>query len=116
VQFRMAQSKKGVGTVNLSLVGKLDCSGAKKTRTTAVASRSKKKKSRKIWGLDDGGSFKTHGHDSVTTVRGTLWLTKDTCRGTRVKVLDGSVSVKPRHGGRTRIVRAGESILTPRKR
>ena len=109
---------QGVGTVNLSLVGKLDCRKAKKTKkkSTAVASRKgKRKKSRKIWGLDDGGSFKTHGHDSVTTVRGTLWMTQDTCRGTRVKVLDGSVSVKPRRGGRARIVHAGEEILTPRK-
>ena len=117
-RFRMAQSTKGVGTVNLSLVGKLDCRKAKKTKkkSTAVASRKgKRKKSRKIWGLDDGGSFKTHGHDSVTTVRGTLWMTQDTCRGTRVKVLDGSVSVKPKRGGRARIVHAGEEILTPRK-
>ncbi len=111
-RFRMGQSKRGVGTVVLDLVGRLDC-GTR--RSAAVASR-KRRKSRKIWGLDDGGSFKTRGSQSVTTVRGTLWMTKDTCKGTRVKVLDGSVSVKPKYGKRkARIVRAGESLLTRRR-
>ena len=38
--------------------------------TLAFVSRSKPKPARKLWGSDDGGRFRTHGRNSVATVRG----------------------------------------------
>ena len=37
---------------------------------------------RKLWGKDKGGRFRTHGRDSVATVRGTAWTVADRCDGT----------------------------------
>ena len=37
---------------------------------------------RRLWGKDRGSRFRTHGRDSVATVRGTRWLTTDRCDGT----------------------------------
>ena len=74
-----------------------------------------KPKKRRVWGQDSGGRFQTHGQSSVATVRGTRWLTEDTCTGTRVRVAEGAVSVKPQ-GARAVLVRAGRSLFTPHQR
>ena len=68
-----------------------------------------------MWGQDSGGRFQTHGKSSVATVRGTRWLTEDTCTGTRVRVAQGAVSVKPA-GKRAVLVRAGHSLFTRHRR
>ena len=62
-------------------------------------------------GQDSGGRFQTHGKNSVATVRGTRWSTEDTCTGTRVRVTQGAVAVKPA-GKRAVLVRAGHSSFT----
>ena len=48
----------------------------------------KKPKSRKLWG-DGKGKFRTKGRYAAATVRGTRWLTQDTCAGTLVRVTQG---------------------------
>jgi hypothetical protein len=63
-----------------------------------------------LWAHDNHGQFSTRGHNSVATVRGTVWGTTETCRGTLTTVRHGLVSVKPRHGRRV-LVRAGHSYL-----
>ncbi len=108
--FRVSQARSGMTTVRLT--GRLSCAS---DRTMASTSRKRKRKrKRKIWGRDSGGKFRTHGRDSVATVRGTRWLTMDTCRGTVTRVVEGSVRVRPKRGGRPVIVEAGERLLTPR--
>jgi hypothetical protein len=85
--------------------------GASARRTLAFASGPKSKPARKLWGSDDGGRFRTHGRNSVATVRGTRWLTKDTCRGTLTRVTQGAVDVRDKRAKRTVTVRAGHSYL-----
>ena len=67
---------------------------------------------RKLWGRDRSGRFRTRGRHAAATVRGTRWVTEDRCEGTRVAVTEGAVSVWPTAGGRSKLVRAGESLLT----
>lgn len=87
----------------------------------AVSSGKKKKKRKRgkrvrgLWGKDDGGRYRTHGHDSSATVRGTEWLVADHCGGTLTKVREGEVVVRDRHTGRKVVVRAGESHFSPRR-
>jgi len=66
---------------------------------------------RKLWGQDKGGRFRTHGRNSVATVRGTRWVTTDTCAGTRTTVTEGAVAVRDLRRRKTVVVRAGRSYL-----
>ncbi|MFN8124182.1 MAG: hypothetical protein U0237_17370 [Thermoleophilia bacterium] len=75
-----------------------------------------KKPRRILWGKDNKGRFRTHGHDSVATVRGTRWATIETCAGTITKVVEGAVAVKDLRTKRTVLVRAGRSYLARRKK
>jgi hypothetical protein len=106
-RFLVRQAEGGKGMVDLYLQGRIgSCRSAK------LASIARKKKpGRRLWGRDQGGRFRTHGADSVASVRGTRWLTEDTCAGTRTKVTEGAVSVRDRVRRRTVTVRAGHSYL-----
>jgi hypothetical protein len=79
----------------------------KRGKASAAA---KKPKSRKLWG-DGSGSFRTEGKYSAATVRGTKWLTQDSCAGTLTKVTRGAVSVRDNVKHKTVIVRAGHQYL-----
>ena len=106
--FRVRQATKGTGVTQLYLAGRLSCS------TARAAAAGKPRTTRRLWGRDKGGKFKTHGRDSTASVRGTRWLTEDTCAGTTVRVLAGAVAVTPTHGrGKTVVVRAGGRHFTP---
>jgi hypothetical protein len=112
-KFRVTQLR--TGTTQLALAGPLACGKRKPAVAAAAAAAAKPKpKKRKLWGSDSGGSFRTRGQNSVATVRGTRWLTEDTCTGTRVRVREGSIRVWPTKGGLSRIVKAGQEIFTPR--
>jgi hypothetical protein len=82
----------------------------------AVARAARKGPSRRLWGRDKGGRFATIGRSASATVRGTRWLTEDTCAGTRVTVAEGAVAVQPRRAGRAVTVRAGHSRLVRARR
>jgi len=86
--------------------GVLAVTSAKRKRSRRVV--------RRLWGRDNGGRFRTHGRDSVATVRGTRWLTLDRCDGTLSRVTEGAVAV--RHRGRTVLVKAGRSYLARHRR
>jgi hypothetical protein len=49
-------------------------------------------------------------------VRGTSWVTTDTCAGTRTTVTSGAVSVRDLARKRTVLVRAGRSYLAAARR
>ena len=53
----------------------------------------RKRRSRHLWGSGHG-SFRTRGRYASATVRGTVWLQKDTCSGTLTVVRRGVVTVK----------------------
>ncbi|WP_155892020.1 hypothetical protein [Conexibacter woesei] len=83
------------------------------------AHAAKKKKARpkpirSLWGQDDHGRFQTRGSGSVATVRGTRWLTTDTCAGTTTTVTKGAVDVRSRRTGHTTRVTAGHSLFVAR--
>jgi hypothetical protein len=105
-KFRVTQLRNGI--TQLALAGPLVCS--KRARAAAKP----KPKKRRLWGSDNGGKYRTHGQNSVATVRGTRWLTEDTCAGTRIHVSEGSVRVWDTKGGRSVILRAGQERFTPR--
>jgi hypothetical protein len=83
-------------------------------KAAASAADRKRKPVRSLWGRDHSGRFRTHGRDSVATVRGTTWLTQDRCDGTLTVVKSGAVSVRDRRTRRTVIVRAGGRHLARR--
>jgi streptogramin lyase len=78
----------------------------------AVAAR--KKRSPTLWAKDNHGHFSSRGQNSVATVRGTMWGTSERCNGTLTTVRQGSVRVRPLHGGHAVTVRAGHSYLARR--
>ena len=48
---------------------------------------------RRLWGKGHG-RFRTSGHYSAATVRGTKWLMEDRCDGTVTRVVRGTVEVE----------------------
>lgn len=111
-EFRVRQHAK-TGLTQVVLTGALDCS----TKATRSSAARKKSKRRHVWGKDKGGKFETHGRASVAAVRGTKWLTTDTCAGTVIKVYEGAVLVKPKakNGGKAKLLKAGGRSFTPYK-
>jgi hypothetical protein len=64
-----------------------------------------------LWTADSHGRFRTHGRNSVATVRGTAWVTVETCEGTTTYVLAGAVAVRDLHLHKTVLVRAGHEYF-----
>jgi hypothetical protein len=75
----------------------------------------KKPKSRRLWG-DGKGKFRTKGRYAAATVRGTRWLTQDNCKGTLIRVAQGSVSVRDFGARKTVVVRKGKRYLARARR
>jgi ferric-dicitrate binding protein FerR (iron transport regulator) len=71
----------------------------------------KKSKPGALWARDSHGRFRTRGRNSVATVRGTRWSTRETCAGTVTRVMQGAVDVRDLRTGRTVTVRAGHAYL-----
>ena len=104
----VVEQGKGSALTDLKLAGpSLASCHFKPVRASA---KRKKKPVRRLFG-DGKGSFRTSGRHAAATVRGTKWLTQDTCAGTLVKVLRGRVSVRDFTRKRTVTVRAGKSYL-----
>jgi hypothetical protein len=124
-QFKVTQETgKLAGTKATGLLTTLTLTGApacpkakskKRNRSVAQASRG----GRRLWG-SGGGSYRTRGGRSAATVRGTTWLTQDTCKGTLTKVTEGSVEVDDFGKKKNVIVTAPRSYLAkpkqPKKR
>lgn len=110
-RFRTAQQRSGgVLTTEARLVG----AGLEGCRAGAArAARrpaGKRRKGRRLW-TRTNGRFRTRGRRAATTVRGTEYLTEDTCAGTRVVVRSGAVDVRDLHRRVTRRLKAGQSWL-----
>jgi hypothetical protein len=114
--FEVRQSKTARGLTDIFLRGPaLNCARPRASASAAAVAAKRKPRKRQLWGHDNGGRFRTHGKNSVATVRGTSWVTTDTCRGTRTTVRSGAVSVRDVHRHRTVLVRAGHSYLARRR-
>ena len=118
--FEVRQPAKRDGLTDLILRGGnfAVCGGpaAGRARAAAVAAAARRPPRRRLWAKDSGGRFRTRGRNSVATVRGTRWVTTDTCRGTRTTVTAGSVSVRDLRAKRTVVVRKGRSYLARGRR
>jgi hypothetical protein len=110
--FKVTQSTGHKPLTTLALAGpKPTCARAK----AASAAKTKKKvKTRQLWGSGHG-AFRTQGQFSSATVRGTTWLTQDSCAGTLTRVTAGVVSVQDFVRHRTVLVRAGKHYLAKRR-
>jgi hypothetical protein len=91
---RLEQGPDHNALASAKLVEKLRCpknngveAKAGKSSGGPVATTSRKRR-RRVWG-SGSGSYSTSGGGGTGSVRGTTWLTKDTCRGTFFKVTDG---------------------------
>jgi hypothetical protein len=118
--FEVRQSPERDGLTDIILRGGnfAVCGGrrAGRGRAAAVAAAGRTSPKRRLWAKDSGGRFRTRGRNSVATVRGTRWVTTDTCAGTRTTVTEGSVSVRDLRARRTVVVRAGRSHLARGRR
>jgi hypothetical protein len=112
-RFEVRQAAAGKGLTQLVLrgadFGACPVAGTAKARASKATTR--KAPARSLWGSDDHGRFQTRGRGSVATVRGTRWVTTDTCAGTRTTVLKGAVAVKDLRRGKTVLVTRGHSYL-----
>ena len=87
--IKLKQSALTNSSLNAKLIQKLACEkGAKGASASAangpLATESRKRR-RRVWG-SGSGNYSTSGSGGTGSVRGTLWLTKDTCGGTFFKV------------------------------
>ena len=74
------------------------------------ASAAARRKKRRLWG-DGRGRFRTSGQYSSATVRGTKWLTQDSCAGTRTSVRRGKVDVRDFVRKKTIRLKKGQAYL-----
>ena len=114
--FMLRQPRAACGRVDVYLRGGRfsGCprvGARRRARGGSVASASRVRRVRKLWGRDSGGRFRTHGRHSQATVRGTRWLTVDRCDGTLTRVTNGAVSVRDYVRRRAVLLRAGHSYL-----
>ena len=90
--IRIEQSGDVNAAATAKLVQKLHCGKrsrqAKATKSSGPVATVSRKSRRRVWGSGHG-NYKTSGGGGTGSVRGTTWLTKDTCRGTFFKVTDG---------------------------
>jgi hypothetical protein len=68
-----------------------------------------------LWGSGKG-SFRTDGKYSAATVRGTTWLTQDSCTTTLTRVTQGVVEVRDRVKRKTVLIKAGKRYTARARR
>jgi len=123
-KFELRQAKSGMTSIRLRGGDFSTCpSGAPAARAASAhmaraghrSRRGRKAVVRRLWARDDHGRFRTHGANSVATVRGTSWVTVDRCDGTLTIVREGEVVVHDERTGRNVTVSAGERYLARAK-
>ena len=110
--FEVRQAPGGRGYAELVLRGRKP-RGCPRRKRSATAS--KRRRGASLWGSDRHGRFRTRGHNSVATVRGTTWLTTERCSGTLTFVREGTVVVRVKHGRKVTL-HAGEAYLARKGR
>jgi hypothetical protein len=85
-------------------------SSSKRGKLTAARSRS-----RHLWG-NAKGRYRTRGRYSTATVRGTIWVQKDSCNSTTTSVKQGVVVVKDLVKRKNVRVKAGKRYTAHKSR
>jgi streptogramin lyase len=106
-RFVVTQSRSGTQLTTLRLSAPLTCTRRSASVAASAATR------RQLWG-NGKGSFRTQGKLASASVRGTIWLTQDTCKSTTVRVRRGVVAVFDQVRRKTVLVRAGKSYTARR--
>ena len=111
-RFTVRQARNGIGYTGV-VTDRRPLAGCSRTGTAAAheAGTTKPPRRRILWGRDRRGKFRTHGRNSVATVRGTRWLTIESCAGTITRVVEGGVAVRDLRRKRTVLVKAGRAYL-----
>ena len=91
--IRLKQARSQNARANANLVGKLNCprgtaGGAKAQKSSGPIATTSRRRRRRVWG-SGSGNYSTSGQGGTGSVRGTTWLTRDTCHGTFFKVTNG---------------------------
>ena len=102
--FKVKQRKGRGGLTDVVLRGGLFGCSAKASGDAHAAALTT---TRRLWGRGRG-RFRTRGRSSSGSVRGTKWLTVDSCEGTLTVVVEGTVMVTDFTTGETTAVHAGE--------
>jgi hypothetical protein len=109
--FRVTQ-QKGTPLTDVQVTGFDPRSCAPAGR--AVARSASRARRSRLWGRGKG-RWRSRGRRGSASVRGTIWMTEDTCKGTRFKVKEGKVLVQDRGTGRSLFLTAGKSYLARSK-
>src|SRR3954452_91094 len=91
--FVLTQTKGSKPLTELELTGGDFSSCPAKAGGKIVGAASAKRSRRRLFGHAHG-RFRTRGRSSSATVRGTRWVTEDTCGGTRTEDREGKVVAK----------------------
>jgi hypothetical protein len=89
----------------------LECRSSGRRGREVTAAR----RSRRLWG-NGRGRFRTRGRYSSATVRGTEWLTKDSCTTTTTRVKSGTVIVRDIAKKKNVTVKRGRSYVARARR
>lgn len=111
--FQVRQRRRNGGITDIVLRGGRfsRCGAVAGASALAHEAAGKRRVVRRLWGKDRHGRFRTHGRDSVATVRGTEWVTTDRCDGTLTKVSEGKVLVRDLRRKRSVLLTAGRAYL-----
>ena len=109
--FRVTQARSGVATMVLAGGNFRAACGR---GGASAAQRRKSKTVRLLWG-NGSGKFRTRGRYAVASIRGTTWLTKDTCTMTTTTVVSGRIAVTDLRTRRTIVLRRGQSYSARRR-
>ena len=106
--FVVAQKRAKKPVTDLRLAGK-KFRGCPKA---APGGASKAGKVRRLW-ASGTGRFRTIGRFAAASARGTKWLTEDRCKGTLIRVTEGSVLVRDLVRRQNRLIRAVGFYFSP---
>ena len=90
------------------------CRRAAKAGAVSISKKRRRARGHRLW-AEGRGRFRTRGGYSTASVRGTGWITTDTCSGTRVTVRHGLVAVRDFRLKKTVMVPGGKSYLAKRR-
>lgn len=114
--FQVRQTVSAKGMVDIHLRGRAPSCARVKRAASHSEDAVRRPVRRTLWAKDRKGKYRTHGRNSVATVRGTKWMTRETCAGTLTRVTEGAVAVRDVARAKTVLVRKGGSYLARARR
>jgi hypothetical protein len=110
-QFMLLQRRSQRGLAELNLTGGRARTAATCASVGKKASAAVSRRSLRLLTANVRGRFRSRGHNSAATVRGTEWQTVDRCDGTLTRVLRGTVVVRDFRRRKNVVVTIGKHYL-----